>query len=169
MAKRNIKTDFFKERLTQVNKVLEKLEGEVEKAVERLMKRGEKSSKVIRKNLDEVLNKLGGLDIYSKASEKKDELTAELKTLADDVVAKLKKFDLKAANTVLKEVRGNIDQIIDKLQDSNIVEFAKDKALSTKKQVLQVLSIPSQEEVDALNRKVVNLEKKLKTITKKAA
>lgn len=160
---------FFKERLTRINNVIEKLETEVEKAVGKFMKRGEKSSRVLRKNFDEIVEKISGSGIYSKASEKTEEITKEVRRIADEVVAKMKRFDLKAANHLLREIRENIDQLVEKFQANELVEKAKDKAITTRNQVLSVLKIPSQREVDDLSRKVVNLEKKIKTLTRKAA
>lgn len=173
MATRRKKTkqtnDFLKERLAQINKVIEKLEGEVEKAVNRFMRRGEKSSKVIKKNFDEVLERISNSDLYYKATEKTEELTKEVRRLADDVIDKLKGFDIKVANTLLKDIRGNVDEIVEKIQDTGLVEFAKDKAVTTRKQVLNVLNIPSQEEVSKISRKVVSIEKKLKTLSRRRA
>ena len=56
---------FFKERLAQVNRVIEKLEGEVEKAVSKLMKRSEKSSQLLKKNFDEIIENTSSSDLYS--------------------------------------------------------------------------------------------------------
>lgn len=160
---------FFRQRLGKINKVIGKLEGEVEKAVERFMKQGEKSSRVLRKNFDDILGRIGASDIYSKATEKTEELTREARRLADEIVAKVKNFDLKKANTVLAEIRANIDEIVEKIQSNGFVEIAKDKAINTGKQVLTLLKIPSQDEVNQLSRKVTSLEKKIKTLTKQAA
>ena len=160
---------FFKERLNRINSVIGKLETEVEKAVEKFMKRGEKSSRVLKKNFDEILEKISGLGIYSKATEKTEEITKEIRRIADEVVSKVKGFDLKAANNLIREIRENIDQLVEKVQANGFIEIAKGKAISTRDQVLNVLKIPSQKEVDDLSRKVVNLEKKVRTLTKKAA
>lgn len=156
---------FLKSRLAKVNKVINKLEGEVEKAVGKFVRRGEKSSKVIKKNFDEILDRISTSDLYSRATEK----TEELRSLADDVINKLKGFDIKKANSLLKDIRGNIDDIVERIQETDLVELAKDKAVSTRKQVLNVLSIPSQDDVNKISRKVVGLEKKIKTLSRKAA
>ncbi|MBI4412190.1 MAG: hypothetical protein HY541_06880 [Deltaproteobacteria bacterium] len=160
---------FFKERLAQVNRVIEKLESEVEKAVARLMKRSEKSSLVLKKNFDEIIEKISSSDLYSKATAKKEELQKEIRHLADDVVSKIKSFDFRVANPLLSEIRGNLDQIVEKLQKTDLVSVAKDKVIDTRDHMLNVLSIPSQKEVSELSKKVVSLEKKLKVLTQKAA
>lgn len=160
---------FFRERLTRINKVIEKLEAEFEKAIGKFMKQGEKSSRVLRKNLDEILERISTSDIYSRATEKTEELTREAKKVADEIVSKVKGFDLKRANTFFKDIRGNIDELMGKIQNTEIVEKAKGRAINTRNQFLSVLSIPSQDEVSELSRKVGSLEKKIKTLSKKAA
>lgn len=160
---------FLKERLTRINGVIGKLETEVEKAVEKFMKRGEKSSRVLKKNFDEIIGKISESGIYSKASEKTEEITKEIRRIADDIVSKLKNFDLKSTNNVIREIRENLEELVEKIQVNGFVEKAKDTAISTRDQVLNVLKIPSQKEVDLLSRKVVKLEKKVKTLTQKAA
>lgn len=160
---------FLKERFNRINGIITKLETEVEKAVGKFMKQGEKSSRVLKKNFDEILERISASGIYSKATEKTEEITREIRRLADEVVGKMKRFDLKTANNLIREIRGNVEELVEKLQSTELVEMAKDKAISTRDQMLNVLHIPSQKEVDDLSRKVVSLEKKVKTLTKKAA
>jgi hypothetical protein len=164
-AKKKNNQKFFQERIAKINKVLGKLETEVEKIV----RRGEQSSKVLRKNFEEIVEKIGASDFYSLASEKTGELGKEVRRLADDVLDKVKNIDFSVANNVIKELRGNFDQFVEKVQASDFVEIAKDKALNTRKRFLTVLSIPSREDIKALNKKVSTLEKKLDTLSKRAA
>lgn len=156
---------FLKDRLAKINKVISNLEGEVEKAVSKFMRRGEKSSRVLRDNLDDIIDRISTSELYSRASEK----TEDLRRLADDVVTKIKKFDLRVANSLFKDVRGNVDQIVEKLQGLELVEIAKDKAANTRIHVLNALNIPSQEELKQLSRKVSLLERKVKTIGRRRA
>ena len=60
------KGQFLKERLSRINTVIGKLETEVEKAVGKFMKRGEKSSRVLKKNFDEIIEKISVSEIYSR-------------------------------------------------------------------------------------------------------
>lgn len=166
--KKNVES-VLKHRLGQVNQVIGKLETEIEKAVGKIVKSGEKSSQVIRKNFDEVFERISTSPLYSKATEKTGELSKELRRLTDDVVNKVKKIDLTVGQNVLKDVRTNLDQIVAKLQESNIVELAKDKAVESRRRFLHVLRIPSREEVTELNRKVSSLEKKVSALSKKSA
>ena len=69
----------------------------------------------------------------------------------------------------IKEVREGIDQIVEKVQHLEIVEIAREKAVDTRKQVLNVLRIPSKDEVESLSRKIKGLEKKIENLSKQAA
>lgn len=158
---------FLVKRIDQINKIITKLETEVEKAVSKFVKRGEKSSQIIRRSFDEIFDRISSTQLYSRASEKTEEFTKEIRRLADEVVGKVKSFDLKTANHLFSDVRSNVDQIVEKLQGIGFIELAKDKAVLTKNQVLHVLNIPSQEEVDKIARKVISLERKIKTLSRK--
>lgn len=160
---------FLQGRISQINKVFGKFETEVEKAVNKFMKRGEKSSQLLRRNFDEIIDKIAGSDLYSRASEKKEEVLREFRKLADEVVAKVKNFDFRVAQPLLKEVRENLDEFLTKLQNAELVEKAKDRVLNTRNHVLSVLSIPTQKDVNELTQKVVRLEKKIRTLADKAA
>lgn len=168
-TKKTAEITFLKGRLQKINKVLGKFEAEVEKAVTKFMKRGEKSSQLLRKQFDEIIEKISASDFYSKANEKSEEILSEIKRLADEAVAKLKDFDIRVAKPLIKEIRQNIEELISKLQSAEIVEIARDRVVNTKNQLLTVLSIPSQKDVDDLSQKVVRLEKKIKSLTDKAA
>lgn len=168
MAKKTTNNNFFSQKFSQVNRVLTKLEAELEKALGQIKKQSDKSSKALKKNLDEIIDKLGASDIYSKASEKTEGLTKEVRRLADEVVAKVKKIDLTRTSDVLKDVRGNLDQLVQKLSQAELVEHAKEKAASTRNQVLHILNVPTKTEVDSLTKKVGNLEKKIKILSNRA-
>lgn len=159
----------LKKRIDKINAVIGKFEGEVEKALDKFMKKGERSSQILKKNFEDMVERISSSEIYSRASEKTEEITNEVRRVADDVVRKFKSFDLSAAKSVLGEARENIDQLVEKLQAAEFVEIAKDKAVNTRRQVLHVLNIPSQEEVTRLTRKVTSLEKKINTISSKQA
>jgi len=163
-AKKNVDVKFLKGRLTKVNKVLGKLEGEVEKALNTFMKKSEKSSRIIRKNVDEIFDKIATSDIYSKANEKGEELIKEAKKIADDIVDRLKKIDLRFAKPMIKEARANLDEIVDRIQKAGVVDIAKEAAINTRNGVLKVLNLPTHSEVVSLNQKVARLEKKLKAL-----
>lgn len=160
---------FLTDRMGKVNSVLEKLEREVEKTVERIRQRGEKSSKVLKKNFDEVVERISSSEFYAIATEKTGEISKEIRQLADEVIEKVRSFDLRLGNGLFKDVRANVDQIVEKLQATELVEKAKDSAVHTRDRVLHILSIPSREDVTDLSRRVVSLEKKVQAISRKAA
>lgn len=168
-TKKGLDETFLKGRIAKINKVIGKFETEVEKAVSKFMKRGEKSSQILRKNFDEIIDKISSSDIYSRANEKGEELVREFKKLADEVVEKVKDFDVRVAQPLLKEIRNSLDDFIQKLQNAEVVEIAKDKVVNTRNHLLSVLSIPTQHDVDELSQKVVRLEKKIKSISEKQA
>ncbi|OGQ06678.1 MAG: hypothetical protein A3G32_05485 [Deltaproteobacteria bacterium RIFCSPLOWO2_12_FULL_40_28] len=147
---------FLKDRLGKINEVIAKLEGEVEKALGHLKKRSEKSSKLIKKNFDEIVGKISST-----------ELSKEVKKVADEILANIKKVDLDAARGLINEVRGSVDELVQKFQSYGLLEKAVDAAQNTRRQVFKLFSIPSKDEVDELNRKVNSLERKIKTLSHK--
>ena len=169
MAGKKQHNQFLKSRLNTINKVVGKFENEVEKALEKFVLKGEKSSQILRKNFDDIFDKISATPFYSKATEKTEEFSKELKKIADEVVDKLKNFDLNKALPVLKEVRANIDELVNKLQAMDFVEKAKKQAKKSKNQFLSVLSIPTQDDIEQLSRKVTSLEKKIKVLSHKKA
>ena len=72
----------------------------------------------------------------------------------------------------LETVRDNIFQVIssvqDKVNDSDVVEYALDKVAETKNTLFSALHIPCQKDVDDLTKKLVALEKKVQAIKKHA-
>lgn len=166
MARKTNQKKFFERRFQKINEIITRLEGEVERAVGQFLKRSEKSSQVLRKNFDEIIDRLGATEIYSRASERTEDLTKELRRVADDVVARVKNFDLKSANGLLEEVRGNLNQVVEKFQTLELLDLVRERAITTRNQVFNVLRIPTQEEVRELNRKLQSLEKKVKTLSR---
>jgi len=164
-----VSKNYFTQKMGQVNQVLGKLEKDIEKALTQIKKQREKSSKVIKKNLDEVIDKISGSDIYSKASERTQGLSKEVRRLADELVGQVKKIDFSKTQDVFSDVRENVDQLVNKLGQAEFVEQAKDKAANTRNQVLHILNVPTKTEVDSLTKKVGNLEKKIKVLSNRAA
>ena len=164
---KNAQGTFLKNRIGKVNSVLEKFEREVEKTVERIRVRGEKSSRVLRKNFDEVIGKISSSEFYAIAQEKTGEISKEIRQLADEVIEKVRSFDLRLGNGLFKDVRENVDQIVEKLQATELVEKAKENAVHTRDRMLHILSIPSRDDVTNLSRRVVSLEKKVSAISRK--
>jgi len=70
---------------------------------------------------------------------------------------------------MMEAIRENVNLAVDRVQDLEILELAKEKVSDTKNQVLSVFNVPSQGDVDNLTKKLAALEKKVKTINKKTA
>lgn len=170
MAKNKKKEQkFLKGRIAAINKVLGKFEAEVERAVSKFKKQGEKSSQVLRKNLDDIIEKISSSEIYSKANEGAEGVLKEVRRIADDVVGKMKNFDLRLGKPFVKEIRSNLEEALEKIQDNEFLDRAKGRAVKTKAKVFTLLSIPSQKEVNHLGDKVAKLEKKIKNLAEKTA
>lgn len=159
---------FLKGRIATINKVLEKFETEVERAVNKFKKQGEKSSQVLRKNLDEIIEKISASDLYSKANEGAEGVLKEVRRIADDVVTKMKSFDIRLGKPLVQEIRSNLQDVLGQIQENQLLERAKGRAVKTKAKVFTLLSIPSQKEVNHLGDKVAKLEKKIKNLSEKS-
>lgn len=127
----------------KINTFWQSFEGEVDKALKTARKQGKKSALTIRKRVDSLIDQVGANDIGRKAIQKSEELG--------------------------KEVLNNLSSTLTRLQDSEVVEYARIKANGTRNQVLSALNIPSNDEVAKLTRKLSALEKKLSTIQKHQA
>ncbi len=171
VSKTNV--EFLKLRLNKVNSILGRLEDEVEGIFKRLVKKGESSSKEIRKNFDEILKRVRKISFYSKAQTKTGNLEREVRKLADEVISKLKSLEIApsgfSAKKILKDTRKNIESFVSKFEKNEWVEKAKNTAQNTRVNLLSVLNIPSQAEVEKLEKKIHNLEKRLHHISQKAA
>lgn len=108
-------------------------------------------------------NRFNTKDLKTKAVDMRKEWSKEFKNM----VKNIKKIDLNLAdNAVVESVRENFSSALSRVQDLEVLEFAKEKAQTTKNQVFQFLNIPSQSDVKDLTRKLVNLEKKVKSMNR---
>jgi len=156
------------EQLESVNRIVNRLEGEVEVLFKKIVKKGERSSRELRKNFDGLLSWL-----KSGASEKREDVEREVRRLAEDVIKSMKEVELIPSrvdfNGAFREVRKNFGNLVDHLSDNDFVHRAKLTLGQTKKELLAILSIPTQEEVVKLEKKIVSLEKRLSNLSRKAA
>ncbi len=153
--------NFLAERLHQANGIVSKFEKEVEKAIKSVRTQGKRSTKKIMKSFDEIIDRLGAGDIKNMAVEKTDELRKEIVKISDEIVSTIRGIELGFDRTMFKTIRQSLTGLVQKVQDLEIVEFAKGKVADTKNQVLTFLHIPSLADLDTLARKVVSLERKL--------
>ena len=149
-----------------------KLEVEAEKVVRRVIERTERSSRDLKKGIADLLDQVRNQGLYNLANEKKD----ELRQLAEDVIAKVKKLDLNTLGNInanrdkiIHEAKKNIEELIGKIYSSELFTRAKGAAASTRAQVLSILRIPTQTELSKLSNKIATLEGRVNKLTKKAA
>ncbi len=153
--------------------LLGKLEVEAEKVVRRIVEKAETSSRDIKKGVRTLIQQVRSTGLASIAEEKKQDLVR----LAGEVLTKAKEVQIASVGSlnnfnrdeIVKEAKKNIDDIIKKINSSELMAKAKVQALNTKDQVLSILSIPSQEDVVKLSRKIVTLEGRVNKLTRKAA
>lgn len=99
-------------------------------------------------------------EIYSVASEK-----------AEQVISRAKEIPFGPFNreALIREAKKNVEDLVEGIQSSDLFTRAKETARQTKDQVLSVLSIPSQQEVIKLSRKISSLEQRMNKLSRKAA
>jgi len=160
-------------RVGQINRVINRLESEVEGLVKKIVKQGERSRIELRKNFDDLLGKLNPSDLIAFASETRDDLEREVRRLAEEIVDAVKEIELLPhrleVGTLIKDMRRGVGDVVDQLNESGFVQLAKETVLKTRKGVLSLFSIPTQDEVVKLERKIVNLEKRLSNLSRRAA
>jgi polyhydroxyalkanoate synthesis regulator phasin len=165
--------EFLKLRLEKINNIVTRLEKEVEGLFKRLVRKGERSSRELRHNFDDILKRLKKTDILTKAQEKTEDFEREVRRLADDIVDKVKSLEIApsgfSAKKLLKDTRKNLDHFMVKIEKSNWISKARLKAENTRANVFSLLSIPSQSEVEKLEKKIASLEKRLQNLSQKAA
>ena len=119
------------------------------------------------RNIDEIIETLNATELRDLAMEKKAEWTKEIKKICKDVVKNFKNLDAHLAdNALLDSVKENLNEALNRVTHSDVLENAMTKVADTKNQVFSILNIPTQTDIETLTRKVVVLEKKLKTISK---
>lgn len=149
--------------------LLSKLEVETEKVVRRFVEKAEQSSRDIKKGISAIIDQVRSEGLASVASDK----TEDLRRIAEDVIARAREIQILpghfSRDEIIREAKKNLDDLIDRLNASELLAKAKATALNTKDQVLSILSIPNQSEVVKLSRKITSLESRVNKLTRKAA
>jgi len=168
VAKKNIL-----ERLERVNRVINRFEGDVEGLIKKIVKQGERSRKEIRKNFDDILSKIGAGGIFARANETREDLEREVKRLAEEVMNTVKEVESKLhqerLSGLFQNARKNLNNVLELLSENGLVVQAKATVDNTRKEIFGLFSIPTQDEVEKLERKIVNLERRLSNLSRKAA
>ena len=119
-----------------------------------------------REGIQQLIRQVRSDGLYSVATEK----TEELRRLAEQVITRASEIDLNFnRDSLIREAKKNLADLVWKFQASDLFARARDTAHQTKAQVLSVLSIPSQDEVVKLSRKITSLEQRMSKLTRKAA
>ena len=148
-----------------------KLEVEAEKVVRRFIEKAEQSSRDLKKGVSSLIDQVRAEGLATFASEKKE----DIKKLAEEIVSKAKEIQqflpkgTLNRDEIIREAKKNVDDLISRINTSDLFAKAKVRAVNTKDQVLSILSIPSQSEVVKLSRKITTLEGRVNKLTRKAA
>lgn len=147
--------------------LLSKLEVEAERVVRRLIEKTEQSSRELKKSVSTLVGQVRSEGLATFASEK----TEDLLKLAEEVIGRAKEIQFTSFNRddLIREAKKNIEDLVSRINSSDILARARVRALNTKDQVLSILSIPTQTEVVKLSRKITNLESRVNKLTRKAA
>ncbi|MBI1909545.1 MAG: hypothetical protein HYS22_05195 [Deltaproteobacteria bacterium] len=121
----------------------------------------------LRQNLEELANRVHAGEIY-------DGLEREVRRVGEEILDRAHELELLplrelSGDKIVREAKRNLGEIVEKIQGSDLLARAKLTARQTKAQVLSILSIPSQNEVVRLSRKITTLEKRVNHLTRKAA
>ncbi|GEM_PF-2936701 len=157
-------------KLEGLTDLFSKLEVEAEKVVRRFIEKAEQSSRDLKKGISTLVEQVRTEGIASVASEKKTDLIR----LAEEVVGRAKEVQFLSLGTlnkdeIVREAKKNLDELVARINSSDLLAKAKVTASNTKDHVLSILSIPSQTEVVKLSRKITSLESRVSKLTKKAA
>lgn len=157
-------------KLEGLTDLFSKLEVEAEKVVRRFIEKAEQSSRDLKKGISALVEQVRTEGIASVANEKKTDLIH----LAEEVVGKAKEVQFLSLGNlnkdeIVREAKKNLDELVARINASDLLAKAKVTASNTKDHVLSILSIPSQTEVVKLSRKITSLESRVDKLTKKAA
>ncbi len=156
--------------LDQINHILVKLEGEVENLLRKVVSQGRRSQAELKKNFDILVKKAKTSPLLKGKS---TDIEKEIIKFADEVLNKVKELELipqaGSVKKIFKEVRNNVSDIVENLVASGLVVKTRQLVSETREGILLKLSIPSQRDVEKLEKKIATLERRLGSLTKKAA
>ncbi|HLD43929.1 MAG TPA: hypothetical protein VJC18_00720, partial [bacterium] len=95
-----------------------------------------------------------------------DKWAREFKKRSHEVVENVKNIDL-IDQQIIDHMKDNIANAVDRVSNSDVLDRAKEKVLTTKQQLLSALDLPTQQDIKDLAGKIVSLEKKVRTIGKR--
>lgn len=167
------KTKKYAGKFEGLSDLLSKLEVEAEKIVKQFIARAEEASSDLRDSIEDLLEKVRENGIYTIASDKKDDVEREFRRLIEEVVDRAKDVELLPLNAlkrdkIIREAKKNLEEIGERIHAAEWIARARVSASNAKENVLSILSIPSQNEIQKLQRKITNLEKRVNSLNKAA-
>ena len=153
-----------------VTDILSKLEVEAEKVVRALIDKTEQSSRDLKKSITTLIDQVRNEGLAVVANEKRE----DFRRLAEDVMTRAKEIQFLPLghfnrDAIVREAKKNLEDVVSRINASDLIARARETALNKKDRVLSILSIPSQTEVVKLSRKITNLESRVNKLTRKAA
>jgi hypothetical protein len=144
--------------LTIINEKLSLLESQALKAYECVQAIRKRSTP----DWKDWVSKLSPQDWSALAGAQRERISLEVKHLSDEILSKIYGADvLSNKNGVLQEAKDSLEDIINKIDDSALVEKAIDTAIHTKDGLLAFLNIPTHEEMVHLQRQLKRLERRM--------
>lgn len=160
-------------RLQRANEILNRFEKEADTLVKKLMKKGQSSRKDLRRHFDEIASRIRADKILARANGAREELEKEVLRLGEEILDTLKEVEGlvkgEKVTSLFSKAQNNFSEMTHLLLESGLVEQAKQTLQNTKRGVLSLLSIPTQQDVEKLERKIVSLERRLSSLSRKAA
>lgn len=168
------KAPLIEEAVEQFSNILLKIEDEAEKIFKKIIQRTERSSRDLKRNLDDLLARVRTNGLYTVAHETRAEFEREIKRLAEDLTNRVRDIEILPLTGInrdklISDAKKNLEDLVGRITSSDLVAKARNQAEKSKSQVLSFLSIPNQDEVERLNRKISSLEKRINTLSRKAA
>lgn len=161
LAKTNTKVKGLKEDcqiFTIINEKLSHLENQALKAYDCLQAIKKRSTP----DWKEWVNKLSPQDWMALANAQRERISHEVRRLADEILSKIHSADvLEGKERIVAEAKSNLENLVNKIDRSRLIDKTIDTAIHTKDGLLAFLNIPTHEEMMKLQRKLNRLERKL--------
>jgi hypothetical protein len=153
-----------------LNHFIQNVEGELDRALKTARQQSRRSANTLKKRVDGLMENMGVNDLRKKAAETSTGLRKEIERFSTGVLKQIRTVEHKIEDGMIDDIvdklKDNVSSTVTKLQDMEVVEFARHKMMDTREQVLSALQIPSNSDLEQLTRKLSVLEKKLNALRK---
>jgi len=141
-----------------INEKLSQLEGQAMKAYECVQAIRKRSTP----DWKEWVDKLSPQDWTALAGAQQKRVKEEIRHLSDEILSKIYDADiLQDKDSILKDAKYSLEDIVDRVDRCNLVEKAIDTAIHTKDGLLAFLNIPTHDEMVKLQRKLSRIERRM--------